>query len=328
MIRRFKAKELAESIVSGGFYTFDPIVGFQDGNEVTVLEGNRRTATLQLLLNPDLAPKPRQAEWRELADRLRTETKTQIARVNVQVFSDRDSANVTAYIGFRHVTGVLRWPAIEKAGFIAKMIDTGMLYGELAQKIGSYAKHVERHYVAYQVVQQAHEERVDGVEAMEDRFGVLLRALQSSDILAFLGIEFGLPPPRQCPVPADRLEDFRQFVRWTFGTEDSSAVLTDSRDLTKWGTILQSQAAIGYLRRADKPIFDRAWLKSGGQATSLRESLLTASDRLEESVPLVPEHRNDEDVKEAVQLCANYLSQILLHFPDARCKYFPGDDYD
>jgi hypothetical protein len=48
MIERFKITELAESIVTAGYNAFDPLVGTQakEGADITILEGNRRVATL------------------------------------------------------------------------------------------------------------------------------------------------------------------------------------------------------------------------------------------------------------------------------------------
>lgn len=328
MIERFKAEELAESIIAGGFYAFDPIVAYREKDQVTIREGNRRVATIQLLLEPELAPERHQDRWRELSKQCAPH-RASIATVGVTVYPSRDDIDITAYIGFRHVTGVLKWPALEKARFIADLVEGGMSYGEIAKRTGSYPRHVERHCVAYRLVQQALDSGIPGASSMENRFGVLLRALQSSDIVGFLGVSYsGEPDQATQPVPQDHWDNFREFVVWTFGTEDHAAVLSDSRDLTKWGTILQSGRALTYLRNADRPDFARAWFRCGGQEASLAESLYAAADRLQESVPLAGEHKESDDVKEAVQLCASFLVQILRHFPDIRQRYGVSADDD
>jgi len=48
-----------------------------------------------------------------------------------------------------------------------------------------------------------------------------------------------------------------------------------------------------------------------------------ASDLLAESVPLVRQHKSEEDVQRGVERCADYLSQILLHFPEIAKQYWP-----
>jgi ParB-like chromosome segregation protein Spo0J len=86
-----------------------------------------------------------------------------IEQIEVIVYGDRDAADVAAYIGFRHVTGVLKWPSLEKAKYIARLVeDHGWTYERIAERLGSYPRHVERHYVAYRLVRQVSEEEIPG----------------------------------------------------------------------------------------------------------------------------------------------------------------------
>jgi hypothetical protein len=322
MVRRFKIAELAESIVASGYLPFDPMIAYRDDASVYVREGNRRLAAIKLLLDPDLAPARTLPTWQELSVRLSGETREQLTQLSVTVYDSADAIELSAYIGFRHVTGVLQWPPLEKAGFIALLIEQGLAYAEIAERLGSYPRHVERHYIAHQLVQQAVEREVPGHEKIEDSFGVLLRALQASGIAEFIGVAYpGDPGASGAPVPDDHFDAFRDFVRWTFGTDEFQRVLPDSRRLTDWGAILQSTEAVQYLRLTPEPSFDRAWLKAGGQAESVRDGLWTAAYRLEEVVPLVVQHTGDEQVEDAVRQCALFFGQVLGHFPDVSAEF-------
>lgn len=322
MIERFEADLLAKSIIASGYLHIDPLIGYQHNSTVTILEGNRRVAAIKLLLKPELAPEKHQSKWQKLSEQLPKNYRDELSTIPVDVYNDRNDIDLKAYIGFRHVTGVLQWPPLEKAGFIAQMVERGLTYEEIARRLGSYATHVERHYAAYRLVRQAADEEIPGTESMENLFGVLLRALQTPDVAKFLGISYPHNPKQSAkPVPNKNLENLRYFVEWTFGTKDKGRVLKDSRDLTKWGQILQSPAAVRYLKNTPQPEFDRAWLKSGGQKESLVESLYTASDRLEESVPLVSDHKQEKEVEEAVRQCTRFFTQILRYFPQIRQEY-------
>lgn len=319
MIERFKLDELAESVISSGYLTFDPIVAYRENDETVVLEGNRRIATLQLLLEPERAPTRYRAKWEEFSGRISPEVMSTIKEVEVRIVPSRSDMEVRSYIGFRHVTGILQWPALEKASFIAELINAGWTYEKIADRLGSYPKHVERHYVGYRIVQQAIEGEVPGSENLERSFGVLMRALQSPHIRRFIGVDFpGDPQASKEPVPKENLEEFANFVAWTFGANDRERVLKDSRQLTKWGEILSSAEALSYLRRTKSPTFERAWFRSGGERGSLVDSLLAAADHLEESIPLVPIHRNEDDVKAAVERCVRFVDQILRDYPEFR----------
>lgn len=329
LVERFKLDELADSILSSGFLTFDPLVGYRSSpvpdSTVVIREGNRRIATLKLLLDPEQAPERYRKLWCEFAQRAKPELRKQIESVSVLVFDDKEHTELSAYVGFRHVTGVLKWPAFEKAAYIAELVDhQNWSFREVAQRLGSYPKHVERYYVAHQVVRQAHDAGVDGARQMEGRFGVLLRALNSPGVNKLLGLKYP-GKPQQAPVKADP-ESYAHFVKWTFGTETAEPVVRDSRQLSKWGQILESPEARRYLKNADEPKFDRAWLKCGGQADSIEESLYIAADRLEEVVALVSEHRDAREIENAVAQCARFLSQIVLHFPEVGEKYFRSRD--
>jgi hypothetical protein len=318
MIERFKVEEIAESILAAGYLPFDPLIGLAEGTDVIILEGNRRVAAIKLLLQPKDAPEKHREKWIGLSKRLSEAIREDLKLIQVEVHKNRDDFKVRAYIGFRHVTGVLKWPSLEKAGFIAELIDKdNWTYEQVADRLGSYPRHVEKHYVAYKLVRQSAELKVRGTENMERAFGVLLRALQAGGVSEFLGIKYpNKPKASRTPVPLSKRENLNDFVLWTFGTDEKSRILKDSRDLTKLGKILGSPAALGYLRRASEPSFDRAWSKSGGQAESLAEALYTAADRLEESVPLVPLHKDDKEIGDAVLSCTRYLVQILGSFPD------------
>jgi hypothetical protein len=319
MISRFDVSSLAESIVSAGFLEFDPIAGFKtDSGRIRIREGNRRVAAAKMLLDPSLVPPRYSRMWHEMADRLRDETKAALGSLQVQVWNDPESIELNAYIGYRHVTGVRPWPPVEKARFIAYLIETESLsYRQTADRIGSKPRHVERHFVAYRMVEQALNNEVPGADHMEDAFGVLLRSLQAKGIPEFLGIEYtGDPADAMEPVAPDHEQEFREFVRWTFGTDERPKVLRDSRDITKWARILSSDSSLSYLRRNPEPDFNRAWERSGGESQTLAELILVAADNLREAVPIVPDHANEDDVMAAAAECSRFFVRMIRSFPD------------
>lgn len=322
IIGRFKIEELAESIISAGYLIFDPLIGFAENGDVCILEGNRRVATLKLLLDPSRAPEKHRNRWTSLSKQLPERTRESISSVEVRVYPDRNSPEIESYIGFRHVTGVLQWPALEKASFISRLIDEGWDYKKIAERLGSYPKTIEKHYVGFRLTEQAKTLDLPGADKLAGAFGVLMRSLQSPGILSFLGINFpGDPTRSETPVPDSNINNLRDFISWTFGTDDKKRMIADSRQLTRWGKILSSPEAVSYLRRTQTATFERAWFKSGGESESLLESLLKAADSLEESIPLVPLNKENESVKRAVERCTQYVMQMLRDYQDLKKNY-------
>ncbi len=319
MLERFAIDEIAESICSAGFLPLDPFIGHSEGAETRILEGNRRLATIKLLLQADLTPPRYSKTWDAYRKRVSQDSIKKMQKIPVSVYGDRRDANVLAYVGYRHVNGVLSWEAEEKAAFIAQLLEDKSIrwsYSDIASKIGSKPAYVEKLYVAHRLAEQAKDRDVPGASDMRSSFGVLTRALQSPGVQRFLGIEFPHDPKKSRRPFKKPKRDLEDFVRWTFGTKDAKPVLEDSRDLTRWGQILDSKDAVRYLRTAKDPRFDRAYAKSGGLKEGLVDALMGASDRLQESVPLVRGHKQDDDVRSSVEKCTDYLVQILRHFPE------------
>ena len=316
MLQRFSIDEIAESVVSAGFLPLDPFVGWNNGRNVVVLEGNRRLAALKLLLDPSLAADRFRSKWDDYHKRLPKSTASQIERITVRIAKDRTQADVLSYIGFRHVNGVLEWNPEEKAGYIAMLVEQqGWTYDQVANTIGSKPHYVEKLYVAHRLVTQASDEDVPGSDSMRGQFGVLDRALQNPSIRGFLGVDFPRDPKKSRRPAKKSRRDLEDFVRWTFGTDETKPVLEDSRDLTKWGTVLSSADAVRYLRGAPEPRFDRAYAKSGGVREGLIESLAAAADLLEEAIPLIRQHVSDTQVRKAVERCTDRFAQVIHWFP-------------
>ncbi len=190
----------------------------------------------------------------------------------------------------------------------------------IADRIGSYPKHVESHYIAYQIVRQAEPKGVPGHPRI--KFGVLMRALQTPGIQEFLGVTYPNDPKKsQVPVPRKKMAALSDFIAWAFGTDETTAVLGDSWNLSKFGQILSSSQAVRYLRTAPAPRFDRAWQKSGGEQESLLDSLWTAADMLEEAVPAAPSYSSDPEVNAALDKCVKLTGLLLRDFESIRTKY-------
>ena len=314
---RFDVESLAEAIVTAGFLEQDPIAGYAHYDRIRVREGNRRVAAIKLLLDPALAPERYRSRFEGLSARLPKKTRENIAELEVQVWHDPADSQLTSYIGYRHVTGIRAWPPVEKASFVADLIATeNLTYEEVASRIGTKARHVERHYVAYRLIEQAFELDLPGAEQAEDAFGVLLRALQINGIPQFLGVTFGGHPDLgDGPVPSDRVEALAEFLRWTFGTSDTAKVLTDSAHLPQWGTILNSHDALEYLRRSPEPGFERAWERSGGEASTLADALYNSAEYLRDAVPIIADHKDDDEVREALHETVRFFRRLAQQVP-------------
>ncbi|MFO0898974.1 MAG: ParB N-terminal domain-containing protein [Pirellulales bacterium] len=319
MLNKFAIDEIAQSICAAGFLPIDPFIGHRTPKgSIEILEGNRRLATIKLLLDPKLVPDPFEQEWSKYRSLLTEQSRDLMQSIEVLVCESREDANVLAYIGFRHVNGVLSWEPEERAAFVARLVEDPKIrwsYDQIAHKLGSRPSHIERLYVTHRLIEQTLDNEVPGADRMRKQFGVLTRALQSTGVASFLGVEYPRNPQRSKNPATVPREQLAEFVRWTFGTDDEKPVLTDSRDLTKWGKILQSEDSLRYLRSVPSPKLERAFAKSAGLKEGLIQGLYSAGEHLEEAVSQVPQFSQDPEVQSAFEGCAYYFFQIIVNFP-------------
>ena len=142
------------------------------------------------------------------------------------LYADVGYPEIDSYIGFRHVNGILQWPAEEKAKFIAHLVERQRWsYEQIADRIGSYAKHVERHYIAYQMVRQA--------EASRELARLSVHKVRCSDACAADKGRLGVPgnptypnDPKKSktPIPRRKTTPFAQFISWAFTSNRTNRV--------------------------------------------------------------------------------------------------------
>jgi hypothetical protein len=221
-------EELVDSFArANGFWTQDALIVVAEpsaeGRDQTylVIEGNRRVAALKVLygaLSGDLAP----AAW--LAERLETFHPALdddlFAKLPILVAESRD--DVAAYLGFRHVTGIKQWRPAEKAEFITNLVDQhGHTYREVAKEIGSRSDTVRQNYTAFKMLLQMEEAEDFDWSEVEERFSLLFLSIRSEGTREFLGVHLaGDRPAAAQPIPENRSDNTKDFVRWLFGTKE------------------------------------------------------------------------------------------------------------
>jgi hypothetical protein len=318
LLEQYNLDEIAESICAGGFVPLDPFIVVKEGGKLIMVEGNRRLAVIKLFLDPTLTPPRYKKEWDDFRSRVSVDAIRMMKKLDLWLYDSRRSLELVSYVGYRHVTGIREWDTEQRASYAAQLIEDGSgewTYARVAEVMGTKPAYVEKLYVAHRMCEQAFERGIDGADRMREKFGILLRSIQASNVRAFLGLALpGDPSKSRRPVKAVA-RNFEDFIRWVFGTENHKKILEDSRDITKFGQILSSEESIRYLRASKEPSFERAYERSGGRKEGLVDNLYAAEVRLEEAVALVREFREDKAVINGVRRCTSYLVQILRYFP-------------
>ena len=268
---------VAESIVRHGFWSSDPLVVTREGTENIVLEGNRRLTALLGLARPDLrAEFDDAAAWNALAERKKIDLAMEVPVLLAEQRSDAD-----ALIGFRHIAGIQAWSPLQRARFIAHLIDERNLpFDEVAETVGEKESIVRLHYRNQNVLRLiADNDLAEVAEKGEERYGTFTAALNRVGIRNFIGV----PSVGEVTEGGDHLDP--QFLpavcelfSWIYGTSEETKVIRETRDLTYLAEVLRDGEAADELRRTRD--LEAAYELTGSAGKGLYRQLSMATGSL------------------------------------------------
>ena len=315
--------ELATSFLESGFFPQEALIVVNEkinkNSCLVVIEGNRRLATLKFLYSAskgENSSKP----WKELAQGLKPTDPlfTQIPYIKVDNRKD-----VSAYLGFRHVSGIKEWRPAEKAQFITKLIDEeNLTYDEVRRKIGSKTPTVRQLYIAYKLLLQMEQEDEIDVAEVEKKFSVLYLSLRTEGVRKYLNLNLEANPTTTEKLIAPSHEGrLINFSRWMFGTDKQEPLFSDSRKVDEFGKILLSTDAVSYLERTSEPRYEMAYQLSGGSEDDVSIYLLRASDNIREALAQIHLHKKSESVQGHVERVVNDTIGLLNIFPKMKQQF-------
>lgn len=321
LMRDWALDELAVSFVeSGVFWVQEALIVVKEDlynidNCLVVVEGNRRLAALKLL-KAAVDGNASGRRWAQLASEDSIPQRL-FAEVPYLLADTRD--DVSAFLGFRHVTGIKQWRPEEKSEYIAKLIDEqGRSFEEVMRLIGSNTPTVRRSYIAFNLLKQIEDAVEDFPDAEADkRFSVMYLTLRASGVQAYLGIDVAADPYNaRTPVPPERLNRLEHYSRWVFGTREQPPLFTDSRQVDKFGRVLESAEGVAYLESARRPRLEQALQISGGEEQAVVEDLTEASRSIDVALMAVHRYVLSPRVLEVVHRLKESYVQLMRAFPE------------
>ena len=292
LYRSAELDELLQSISANGYLDIEPLVVIQAADALTVLEGNRRLATLRLLREPELVHRIETVEKLSIPVPAADDAvRASLEEVSVYRVPDRESAR--AFIGFKHINGPAKWDAYAKATFAAEWYRAGQADGvgleEIAAAIGDRHDTVKRMVSAIYVLEQA---RATGLFKIEDRyarkfnFSHLYTALSRSQYMEFLGLEaaWARHDPRPDQVPREKLDRLKQVLVWIYGSKTDHVepvVRTQNPDIKRLGEVLVNAEGRHVLGQGRS--LDTAHASTVTADTRFTASLLRARDAIRDA---------------------------------------------
>ena len=319
LMRGWNLEELAVSFLENGFWPQEAVIVvkeelYNEPDMLVVVEGNRRIAALKYLQRA-FAGNHRSRTWRTLVQGAADRSEL-FAQIPYILAGSR--ADVTAYLGFRHVTGIKQWDPTQKAEFIASMVeDMEMSYDTVRKQIGMQTDTVRRNYVSYRLVKQIESLDIEVSEqGLESRFSVLFLSLREEGTRSFLGIDLSFEPiEAKVPVPHAMEPNLSDFAKWLFGTDHQRPLFADSRYISSFAKVLSNSEAVEYLRSSPVPSFDVALQKAGVEDEEIETQLKEASIQMELALSKVHLYVHSEPIQKAMVRLALNAKELLSKFP-------------
>ena len=115
------------------------------------------------------------------------------------------------------------------------------------------------------------------------------------------------------------------FSKWIFGTSDIPNIVTDTRQVSDFGKILESQEAVEYLTETQEPKFEVAFRISGGDEEETINYIRQASNNVELALMRAHAFKGSHDLQIEVERLGQDVLQILDTFPEIKAKIFGKD---
>lgn len=298
--------ELVLSICTNTYLDLEPLIVHSDNGRppFTVIEGNRRLASIKLILDP--------AQAQRVGVRVPQPVTRQVLQSIDQVLVYRvESTNeARAFIGFKHINGPQRWDAYAKAKYVTswyKEADGSLPISKIADMMGDNNNTLRAYIYAVLILEQAEKA---GKWSLEDRpkargrfpFSHLYTALQRVEYQQVLGLTGWSDTPSLRPIKTKHLDDLGEVLGYMFGNtseERVSVIQSQNPDLKNLGIALIGDRSRDALRNGYS--LDDALDLTKEASSAFKDALVQAKLRLDRAIDVLPRYTTvDKAVEELV----------------------------
>jgi hypothetical protein len=333
LYEQFDIEELAYSMSENGYFDEEPIVvvpqkmpkkfvyssdieqqqkdiqNLINGGTIrfTVVEGNRRTATLKLLLDAELRTKIKVAK--DFPKPASSKVTEDLKIIPAIFYPNRD--DISAYLGVRHIAGLLKWEAYAKAAFLANRIEEGIKRNksvadsilEVQRQTADRSDLIKKQYLCYKILREAQDDLNFDTINMKNKFSLITVALNSPSVRDFIGVKsYREIDFSKRIVPTKKIQNLNLLLTWIFGNgKDKLPILTDSRKITsRLAPVLSDDDATEYLIKYE--VLEEAYERSGGEKMFLVKKLNDATKNLRNALSIAYKYKTS-DIETLINDC-------------------------
>ena len=320
LYEEFDLEELAFSMVANGYFDEEPIVvvpinlpdnfkpdSYKNTNELQialddlskkgdlkfkVLEGNRRTATVKLLLDSALRKKLEiDDDFPKVTDK---DVVNDLKLIPSIVYLKEDE--VSSYLGIRHIAGNLRWEAYAKAVYLSKQIESEAKKSKISiddsisiirKRTADRTDSIKKQYAAHKILKELEYEYEFNVKQIKSRFSLIIEITNKPDIRDYLGLShYNKINFNDNIINTANHKKFLQVFTWVFGNgKDIEPLFKDSRLIgRRLAPILADDNATDYLIKYSN--IEEAYERTGSEEKYFNKQIYEAQRKIENSLSI------------------------------------------
>ncbi|TNJ46366.1 hypothetical protein [Allotamlana fucoidanivorans] len=335
LYEQFDLEELAFSMVSNGYFDEEPIVvvptdlpkefdpdNYKNTNELQValeelsnkdkitfrvLEGNRRTATIKILLDNPLRKKlDVDEDFPKVEEKHIIEDLKQIPAI---VYLNEE--DVSPYLGIRHIAGNLRWEAFAKAVYLHKQIESEAKKSNITidesisiirKRTADRTDSIKKQYAAYKILKELENDYDFNVKQIKNRFSLIIEITNKPDIRDYLELKhYNKINFDSNIINSGNHKKFLQVFTWVFGNgTDIEPLFKDSRLIgRRLAPILADENSTEYLIKHGN--IEEAYERSGGEERFFNQQIYDAQRKIENSLSIAYKFKGNQTSLNQVQ---------------------------
>lgn len=294
LLEAWDPRPIGRSLAEYGFFPSEPLIAFPDEDRYVIAEGNRRLLAVRLLTDPELREAIGAKAWDELAE---AASKQDLSQIPCEVVKDRDAA--APVIGYRHIVGIAKWEAYDKAAFVVHLLrDGNRTVEQVSDLVGESPIRVKRFLRDYLALEQAERAGID-VEPAKNSFGRFERAMHAAGIREYVGGSTPAQLTEDSSASVSDLDAMGKVMGYLYGLPGGSpALFTDTRRIDDLATALASEAGRDVLE-AERDL-DRAFDAAGGRKEMVLKGLDKALGALAGIAADFPDFANEAEIQQRV----------------------------
>lgn len=325
--------ELASSLATNGYFDEEPLIiipkdpnDFEsinseniDSYEYKVVEGNRRTSSLKLLLSKDRS---------YVDDRFPTiknaDIEANLNNIPAIIYKNREDVDI--YLSIRHISGNRKWDAYAKAKYIyekiqkivsEKKISTADAINILSSQIGDQSDLIQKNYIYYKVFLTIENDVIDySSREIKERFSLIQVSLAGGNttIAKYIGVK----PFRNINLDSDDeiieakfIDNLKDVTEWIFGKDEKGrgSLISDSRNINTFlKPILGNDEATKHLKDFDD--IEGALALTGGEEKLVVGNVKRANNSLERIIAKIPKYKNNDELITALHSLKQTITNI------------------